>query len=79
MLRGQKGVVLFSLGSIVDTKALPAQYMKNVLDNVAKFNEYYFIVKLSTNDTKTASTLSSLMMFMSLIGFLSLESWLIAA
>ncbi|CAD5224037.1 unnamed protein product [Bursaphelenchus okinawaensis] len=54
MTKGDKGVVLFSLGSVVDTRYLPDGYLKNAFDTVAKFKEYYFIVKLSKNDQRNA-------------------------
>ncbi|CAD5232605.1 unnamed protein product [Bursaphelenchus xylophilus] len=50
MTKGPKGVVLFSLGSVVPTKLLPPQYMKNVLDTLAKFKDYFFIVKVCKDD-----------------------------
>lgn len=50
MERGRKGVVLFSLGSIVETNKLPKAYMKNVFEAIKKFEDYCFMVKINNKD-----------------------------
>ncbi|CAD5232606.1 unnamed protein product [Bursaphelenchus xylophilus] len=51
MSKGKKGVVYFSFGSIVPTNALPQLYMKNIIQSFGDLKDYFFIVKVSKNDT----------------------------
>ncbi|KAK0398890.1 hypothetical protein QR680_002797 [Steinernema hermaphroditum] len=51
MEKGKKGVVFFSLGSNVKTHILPVEVREYMLQAVAAFPEYHFIVKHEDQDT----------------------------
>ncbi|CAD5224033.1 unnamed protein product [Bursaphelenchus okinawaensis] len=51
MSRGKNGIIYFSFGSVVPTNALPQVYMKNIIDSFGRMQDYYFVVKISKNDT----------------------------
>lgn len=46
----QKGAVIFSLGSITNTTAMPTSLKKDILDAFARFPNYKFIMKISVAD-----------------------------
>ncbi|CAD5232540.1 unnamed protein product [Bursaphelenchus xylophilus] len=50
MQNGRKGVIYFSFGSIVSTEKIGQKYMKKFLDAFKKFDDYFFIVKISNED-----------------------------
>uniref|UniRef100_A0A914ZN62 UDP-glucuronosyltransferase n=1 Tax=Parascaris univalens TaxID=6257 RepID=A0A914ZN62_PARUN len=49
-----KGVVLFSLGSITNTTAMPTAMRKGILDAFHEFPDYTFIMKISVSDEDKA-------------------------
>ncbi|KAI6221495.1 Glucuronosyltransferase [Aphelenchoides fujianensis] len=53
MKRGQKGVIFFSLGSMVPTFMLPPGVMRNVLTAMSRISDHHFIVRVDKNDHET--------------------------
>ncbi|CAK5089059.1 unnamed protein product [Meloidogyne enterolobii] len=50
---GKKGTIIFSMGSITDTKSLNKEKWQNILKAFSYFEEYSFIVKISVGDKFT--------------------------
>lgn len=50
MGRGKEGVVLFSLGSNVNTAHLPAEFMEHVFQAMAALPDVHFIAKVDKHD-----------------------------
>ncbi|CAK5037374.1 unnamed protein product [Meloidogyne enterolobii] len=50
---GKKGTIIFSMGSITDTKSLNKEKWQNILKAFSYFEEYSFIVKISAGDKLT--------------------------
>ncbi|CAK5020005.1 unnamed protein product [Meloidogyne enterolobii] len=50
---GKKGTIIFSMGSITDTKSLNKEKWQNILKAFSYFEEYSFIVKISAADKFT--------------------------
>ncbi|KAL7075176.1 hypothetical protein ACQ4LE_005616 [Meloidogyne hapla] len=47
---GKKGTIIFSMGTITDTKYLNKEKWQNILKTFSYFEEYSFIVKISAGD-----------------------------
>uniref|UniRef100_A0A8R1DH47 UDP-glucuronosyltransferase n=1 Tax=Caenorhabditis japonica TaxID=281687 RepID=A0A8R1DH47_CAEJA len=54
MSKGKKGVVLFSLGSIIPFEALPVHVKRGVLQAIREMDDYHFLIKIANNDQTTA-------------------------
>ncbi|PIO61715.1 hypothetical protein TELCIR_16752, partial [Teladorsagia circumcincta] len=50
MEKGSKGVVYFSLGTLVNTSSLPAFAMKAVVEAARRTPDYHFILVVDSND-----------------------------
>ncbi|KAK5975235.1 hypothetical protein GCK32_017902, partial [Trichostrongylus colubriformis] len=50
MEKGSKGVVYFSLGTLVNTSTLPAFAMRAVVETARKTSDYHFILVIDSND-----------------------------
>ncbi|KAL7080563.1 hypothetical protein ACQ4LE_000290 [Meloidogyne hapla] len=51
--KGKKGLIYFSLGSLLNTFTLPNEFIKNLFDSFGSLKEWHFIVKISEGDTKS--------------------------
>ncbi|CAB3397357.1 unnamed protein product [Caenorhabditis bovis] len=54
MSKGKKGVVVVSLGSIVDFRALPNHAKFGILKAIEEMSDYHFLVKINTDDKETS-------------------------
>ncbi|KAE9547784.1 hypothetical protein FO519_009003 [Halicephalobus sp. NKZ332] len=50
LLKDKKGIVMFSLGTNMDTVNIPEEFKRNLFAAVSKFPEYRFVMKFDSND-----------------------------
>lgn len=50
MEKGEKGVILFSFGTIVPTMALSPERKKDIFKALSELGDYHFIVKVDKED-----------------------------
>uniref|UniRef100_A0A914CL17 glucuronosyltransferase n=1 Tax=Acrobeloides nanus TaxID=290746 RepID=A0A914CL17_9BILA len=60
MEKGKKGVVYFSLGSIVNTNFIPKEVKKNLFAAFESLSDYHFLVKIDQGDQESENMAKSI-------------------
>ncbi|VDK23255.1 unnamed protein product, partial [Anisakis simplex] len=53
MQKGDKGVVLFSLGTIVPSSAIPMNIRVDIIRAFSEFSDFHFLMRVDENDNET--------------------------
>ncbi|KAF7639096.1 hypothetical protein Mgra_00001328 [Meloidogyne graminicola] len=59
MSKGKKGIIFFSMGTIMQTKDMDENFRRNVLKAFSQLPDYHFIMKISKDDTLTLNITKS--------------------
>ncbi|KAL3106224.1 hypothetical protein niasHT_016911 [Heterodera trifolii] len=54
MSKGKEGVVFVSMGTIIRSSDLPAEFRRNLLETFAKFSDYHFVMRIEKGDNYSA-------------------------